>query len=493
VLNTTNKESAVSNRIAKHFWKASNGEALGTALASRPDLKALNDSEIQEILALLPPLECSHVLEVGAGTGRFTGLLAERAQSVMALDISEESLALNQDKHRDYPNIEYRAMDVVDYSPPAKSVDFVFVNWLFMYLDDDDSHTLLGTLAEALKPGGQIFVRESCDTPYNGKSWIANFIRSGWRVFLPGANTTYRLRKFKGSMWKNALWMLTHGAQVQAYRSEAEYRSLFTRHFDVTEGGHLVCYELAYQHQNQRYWLLSQSLKNCVGDGIQAAPNHWSFAGEVWRHFDSHIERSVPFFPQLHETIVRLAEQLVPAGGRVYELGCSTGNLCRKLERRLDDTIDVVGVDVEPNMIAAARNLGGSIRYHCADLRTYTLEPCHLAILCYCLQFIDPAERLALLSIVANTLEPGGAVIVAEKVKRRHARMNTLLQQAHCQYKLDQGFTSDEIEAKEKSLDGVMTPLYEDENPQLLTQAGLRDVHCIFRNLTFEAYIAFKN
>ncbi|WP_020209191.1 methyltransferase domain-containing protein [Gilvimarinus chinensis] len=482
----------MANRVSKKFWQASNGEALGTALASRPELKTLNESELKEIFALLPPLEGCQVLELGAGTGRFTGELARRSQSVTALDISTEALQQNRLKHSQFDNITYQSIDALEYHNDAEPFDFIFINWLFMYLDDDDSQSLLQNLQAELKPGGQIFIRESCEYAYNGKSWLHNFLHSSWQTLKPGTQQSiYRLKKFRGPFWKNALWMTFNSAKVQRYRTVENYQRLFSAHFDILASGHLLTYELAYRHQNQRYWMLRKSAAN-VGDGIEAAPRSWSFGGEVWRHFDSHINRSIPFYPQLHETIIRLSEQLLPQNGVVYELGCSTGRLCKQLKQRIPHA-RIIGVDVEPNMIQAAKSAGDAVQYECADIREYDMAPCSVAILSYTLQFIEPTQRLNLLKKIQSRLQPGGAVILAEKIKRRDQRLEQLMQRAHSQYKVDQGFSKAEISAKSESLAGVMTPLYEDENIELLEQAGLTRISPIFNNLTFCAWIAFKD
>ena len=45
-----------------------------------------------QILSLLPPYEGKTVLELGAGIGRFTGELAQKAGQVVALDFIESAI-----------------------------------------------------------------------------------------------------------------------------------------------------------------------------------------------------------------------------------------------------------------------------------------------------------------------------------------------------------------------------------------------------------------
>lgn len=231
---------------------------------------------------------------------------------------------------------------------------------------------------------------------------------------------------------------------------------------------------------------------DAVGDGIHAAPHNWTFGGDVWRGFDDHIRRSIPFYDQLHELIVGFGSQFVPAGGTVYELGCSTGTLCRKLHQRLNQA-HICGVDAESAMIQAARSASpADIEYQQADLRTFALEPCHFAILCYILQFIPVSDRLPILQRVHDSLLPGGAVVVAEKVKRSDPAFEQLCRQVHHDFKRAQGYSEAEIQAKDRSLEGILTPLTDSENTDMLRTAGFSSVYPIFHNTSFDAWLAVK-
>lgn len=45
-----------------------------------------------QVLSLIPPYEGKTVLELGAGIGRFTGELAQKAGEVIALDFIESAI-----------------------------------------------------------------------------------------------------------------------------------------------------------------------------------------------------------------------------------------------------------------------------------------------------------------------------------------------------------------------------------------------------------------
>lgn len=56
------------------------------------------------------------------------------------------------------------AMKVVPKGGPG-SLDVVFTNWLMMYLSDDEVQSFAKQALSWLKPGGYLFIRESCFHP----------------------------------------------------------------------------------------------------------------------------------------------------------------------------------------------------------------------------------------------------------------------------------------------------------------------------------------
>jgi tRNA (cmo5U34)-methyltransferase len=227
-----------------------------------------------------------------------------------------------------------------------------------------------------------------------------------------------------------------------------------------------------------------------VGDGILASHGRWSFGGNVCDVFEAHIRRSVPLYDDLHRLIVALACRVVPECGRVIDLGCSTGTLLRALVSR-HPIVDVVGVDVEPNMVASAMRLsGGRGTYLCEDIRCVSLGVSHLVTCCYTLQFVPICDRLGILQRIARSLAPGGMFVLAEKVRRRDPALQRLCAAAHDDFKRRQGFSDDEIAAKARSLDGVLTPLFDDENLDMLREAGFGFRELLLRHSCFDAWVA---
>ena len=146
------------------FWK---NEA--PTIQSMMQLKiaeSIHEEELSEVLSYLPPLQGKKILELGAGIGRFTGHLAEKAQQLTSVDFNETFLKKNRDSHIECKNITYLCKDAMNLDFEKNSFDFIFINWLLMYLDTSEVEDLSNSLFSWLKKDGHLFFRESCSASY---------------------------------------------------------------------------------------------------------------------------------------------------------------------------------------------------------------------------------------------------------------------------------------------------------------------------------------
>lgn len=103
----------------------------------------------------------------------------------------------------------------------------------------------------------------------------------------------------------------------------------------------------------------------------------------------------------------------VPDDALVLDLGCGTGNLTLPLSRR---GYDMIGVDLSPEMLDAARRKKGAERvlWLCQDMRSFELYGTVGAVTC-CLDSInyltDRAGLTACFSLVHNYLDPDGVFL----------------------------------------------------------------------------------
>jgi len=132
------------------------------------------------------------VLELAAGTGLWTAILAESADDLLATDASPEMLAVNRAKLGDRPNVRYSIADA--FEPPADpSHDVVFFGAFLSHVPHDRFDAFWSALWRALSPGGRVFVFDEADHGLWREDWIdqdAGIVR---RTLNDG--TTYRAVK----------------------------------------------------------------------------------------------------------------------------------------------------------------------------------------------------------------------------------------------------------------------------------------------------------
>lgn len=244
--------------VRRLYWEAANNQALGTSLLTNPRWKDCDVAEKQQIDEVLPPLEGHRVLELGAGIGRFTTGLAERAATVTVVDLSEQALQENQKRNRHFSNLTYICDSVANLKFRPDTFDLIFSNWLLMYLYPDEIQTLLTDCRVWVKPDGHVFFRESCEHTYAGqkRDWFLSM--EAVRSVLPFlGQPVYSLWRYRFPSF-SAFWRVLAGRDaVRMYRPAAFYETRFACDFNCVEQGHIAVYEQAFGNPHQRYWLLS--------------------------------------------------------------------------------------------------------------------------------------------------------------------------------------------------------------------------------------------
>ena len=235
-----------------------------------------------------------------------------------------------------------------------------------------------------------------------------------------------------------------------------------------------------------------------VGDIIKAENARWHFSKVDSEKFSKHIERSIPGYHEGHRLIEELSDFFIKKNSKIYDLGCSTGNLTHKIAaRHADQKVKVIGVERERSLLQAARlNVENSpepnLEYRKEDIIELELEPANLVIAYYTLQFLSLKNRKNILKRIWRCLNPGGAFLLFEKVREPNSRLQELTMLLYNDFKLRNGYSGDEIIAKSRSLKGVLEPLSSRENLRFLKDSGFRETGRIFKRLCFEGFIAIK-
>ncbi|SEH90583.1 Methyltransferase domain-containing protein [Mycolicibacterium rutilum] len=106
---------------------------------------------------------------------------------------------------------------------------------------------------------------------------------------------------------------------------------------------------------------------------------------------------------------------LIRPGGLVADVGCGTGATSRILA---DCGVDVVGIDLSPNMIDQARRLNPGLRFEVGSMLNLDFPDDHLDGLCAWYSVIHiPDEQLPqVFSEFRRVLRPGGRALLAFQV-----------------------------------------------------------------------------
>lgn len=100
------------------------------------------------------PKRCRNILEIGCGTGEFSRLLAERAEKVIAVDLSPQMIRRARTRSELYPNIDFTEADAMTYQVPDNQFDCIATLATLHHLPMEAA---LRKIRKTLKPGG-VFV-----------------------------------------------------------------------------------------------------------------------------------------------------------------------------------------------------------------------------------------------------------------------------------------------------------------------------------------------
>jgi len=133
------------------------------------------ENNIPEEINRIAPIEGLNIIDLGAGTGRLTRFLAEKARQLAACDASHHMLTQASEvlKTKKTSKTLLSAADMRQTPFASHSADLVIAGWSFCYLavwgGDNWQQEVDNGLAEVrrlLKPGGVMIVLENYGTGY---------------------------------------------------------------------------------------------------------------------------------------------------------------------------------------------------------------------------------------------------------------------------------------------------------------------------------------
>ena len=136
------------------YYRARADEYDATSSPEGDPFSAAADS-IRSALATHGPR--GRVLELAAGTGQWTGQLAEQADELVVTDAAPEMLDLNRARIGDLPNVRYTVADAFALEPTG-DFDGVFAGFFLSHVPPDRFEAFWRVLEGLLAPSGRVFV-----------------------------------------------------------------------------------------------------------------------------------------------------------------------------------------------------------------------------------------------------------------------------------------------------------------------------------------------
>ncbi len=226
----------------------------------------------------------------------------------------------------------------------------------------------------------------------------------------------------------------------------------------------------------------------------------WEFDATVAAVFDEMLARSIPAYREMRWATNQIGCQFLKFEGTdVIDIGASRGEavdwFITNYPHRKYHLIEIS----EPMRaeLKARYKDEASVRIYDDDLRSpepifRNLPKSALVISALTLMFVPIEYRQRVVSAIYENLLPGGALLLVEKMLGDDRATNDLLNVAYYAMKAANGYSEEEITRKRLSLEGVLVPLSETWNRQLLTKAGFRSVECYWRSLQFAGFVAIK-
>ncbi|XP_066438353.1 uncharacterized protein [Eleutherodactylus coqui] len=373
------------------FWEEHSRDASLEEMMLDSGAQLLSKEETEEIVLLLPCLDGLNVLELGAGIGRYTGHLAELASQVTAVDFMQNFIDKNREKNGYRRNITFLQADVTLLDLPNDRYDFIFSNWLFMYLTDEEIVALTQKMLGWLRPGSYLFFRESCFYPSGDCERTCN---------------------------------------PTVYRTPAQYNHLLTsaysksgdNGFEIVMSKSVQTYIKVKKNQNQVCWMLQKVPRST--DSHQGYTTFQQFLDNQ-QYSRKGILRYEKIFGDgfvstggLETTKEFIAMLNLVPGQRVIDVGCGIGGGDFYMAKTYG--VEVLGMDLSSNMVeiamerAVKENAPEQVQFEIGDATRRIFPEASFDVVYSRDTILHINDKGALFRKFYSWLKPGGKLLITD-------------------------------------------------------------------------------
>lgn len=216
--------------------------------------------------------------------------------------------------------------------------------------------------------------------------------------------------------------------------------------------------------------------------------------------FPDMIRRSVPGYETILAHCGELASRYVQANSHCYDLGCSLGASTLAMRSRITDhrNTKIIAVDNSAAMLDKCADLLAAVPSPIStellnqDICDTDINNASMVVMNFTLQFIPMSQRAALIKKIYAGLNPGGCLVISEKLHFEPPSLNILLSDLHHQFKRAQGYSDLEISQKRDSIENVLIPETLDTHIQRLRACGFQSASPWFQCFNFCSLVAIK-
>ena len=184
------------------------GQNLTQKIRNDFDRMALYDQEgwdhnnhYHDFLLKQLPIQGKTALDIGCGTGEFSRLLASRFDTVFALDLSPNMIAVARQRSRQFSNIDFQVADIMNWELPSEKFDAIVSIATLHHLPIEN---LLPDLKAALKPGGKLVFLDLLESE-NLRDRLSDFIAVPLNWLFQILKNTHHSQEMTDAMWEHLL------------------------------------------------------------------------------------------------------------------------------------------------------------------------------------------------------------------------------------------------------------------------------------------------
>jgi tRNA (cmo5U34)-methyltransferase len=240
-------------------------------------------------------------------------------------------------------------------------------------------------------------------------------------------------------------------------------------------------------------------MRDTIYNNTLANVADFRFDDNVAAVFPDMIQRSVPGYSNIIAMTGLVAARHAQDHTRCYDLGCSLGASTLAMASQLQGRpLQFIAVDNSDAMLSRCQQaidtlaLTADIELVCDPLQNIAINNASVVVLNFTLQFVPLAERDAVIRNIYNGLQPGGALILSEKICFENPVMQALTTELHHAFKMANGYSELEVSQKRSALENVLIPETLAAHEQRLRSAGFDNFGVWFQCFNFLSLVAIK-